>query len=271
MSAGTVGDILKNSYPLAQDDLSNFNPIVPNDGTGVKPLFSPTDVFDFPKPYLTKSGRVVYILGEVDKDVVGYEAGARYYDDDQTFYTQEGLSWLGTSDNNLDKALENAPSAEIDPLVWINHKYLSMDLFFTALDSSREISLANKYYVNRMGFVIELTDDSYPPYLLDKESKGYTVFGKATSIENQSSMFDLRYEIKNWKLFCQYRKTSQDSLNSSSKEPDNYVPELFDPTANQQQILMEELFKVLLKARALSKQLDVYFSYTMDTTRAFKG
>jgi hypothetical protein len=222
--------------------------------------------------YLTRSGEFVDIFGCVDEASLEYSNGYRFYGSGPSFYKADGLYHPYGDSHAMDLVKSIAPQdrSEYRPIpfgqTWIHPLHRDANYFFKKFNSNTSHLEVGHFYLNRMGFVLEIqdivqADESTSPSkaYVDQMGVTYDHFGRYG--EGIYSMLDVDYEVLKW---VQFKKSILATDFFAPQKVDD-SPDLYDPEASTRQEMMDTFFKDLLKCNNLAKALGIDFGFHMLT------
>jgi hypothetical protein len=227
------------------------------------PTFASPVMIVVPQLYVDNKGSRVDLCGTIENDVVEYHQGWRYFSSDGRFFDAQGNA-------DLDQSKLVSPLPIASPLIntkphsffqWVHPQHCIISSFFTKLSSNRPLVKANHYYLNRMGFVVQLLDGGDEQPFTDKHHNEYTAIGRAKPSAGYS-LYDLEYEIRNYPIFS---KTDWSTSNPPVFAPTPAVgPESFNPFQGDYEGLLAEFHRALLRCHTLADQLGINFGFNID-------
>lgn len=235
-------------------------------------LFTPLTIVSLPQSFINREGRRVDVCGDVDSSTKEYQEGYRYYSSNLLFFRQDGscLEDISSPNDLTSRIREEEVRYTTKPysaLRWVHPRHYLLRSFFEALPTDKGTLKEAGYYLNRMGFVIEivgkappLAEDDDATYL-DSTGKIYSAFGIV--FEDASSMYDLRYEIIDWPMF-EKADWSTENFEYESEFGRNEPPQYYNPVMESYLEKKERFYDFLLQASKLAKDLGIDFGYHMN-------
>jgi hypothetical protein len=270
MNHGALGHLLKGVVPVEDKSLDELLKSV--EATGVVSrdgdFLMPKIILSLPSFYKNRKNEFITICGMVDQSTVEYSHGFRYFDIRGRFYLEDGRTFdnretpedlVGQTDDSLDDKYINFSSSR-----WVHPQHQLLRSFFSPIVPQSPSIEVFSSYMNRMGFVVYIPQsvkrDDQSVEFVDEDSKTYRADGCVS--ESVTSMCDLVYKISNVDLFLQQDWSK--STSAAAKEQE-WVPEMFDPSAQDETMRLKIFFDAVINAAEIAKQFGYEYTFNINT------
>lgn len=264
MKLDDVGELLKGTVPLGLGSSADL--LVKLDQVTSDVVVTKPDTDNFPRHYLNKFGLRVDILGSIDQDTKEYVDGYRMFDSHGAKYRDDGSSGYDTDAYDLVSPIDVSKlidfTTPVSLLTWVHPLHRSATSFFQALTPGESILQSGSAYLNRMGFVVTINHNaSSGDNKILRDTQGYIYHASCRRHEDADSMGDLIYRIINFDLFSG-STWSTEKITDIQRDSD--APEMFDPVLENKQILREDFFRAVLRARSLAEAAGIDFGFSIN-------
>ena len=267
-----VGASLGKGYKLEEGPISDL--LLKLDGTdAISPALStflPPVMMFVPEHYLNRAGRRTDICGAISEELIEYAQGFRFFSSSGDFFRENGQEL--TTQRSSNDLVSKIPSPMIDqydaplsPYLWVHPQHVTVRSFFTKLKPGKSRLAVGRRYLNRMGFVVEISgcNQVIDGSMVFRDNE-LIEYGESGLREDDSlSLLDLEYEIRNWSVFSTMHWSSERVQKVSDNDQD--IPELFNPFGEDRTALKKELLKNVLRIYEIAGRLGIICDVVLDT------